>query len=294
MPKLLICGLFLAALATARADLLVLHSGASGASAGHVARFDEVTGVARREFGHDNEGMLALAVSARGDIYVSADILGAGLIYRFDSAGKLAGKLVDATGTDFPALAVTRDGALWAVASIASPSDATPRRIELFRFDRDGTSRHMPAAQVTEPRALAVGPDGNLYVADADRGVIRFDGLTGAFRAALGTPGANALAFGPDGNLYVASSGIANAVVRFDPSSGTLLDTFLPTGAAGMSAPRALAFGPDGDLYVTSACGAGTSQVLRFEGRSGIFLGVIATERAPQAPTGVAFVETAG
>jgi streptogramin lyase len=281
MPKLLLCVVLLAALTPARADLLVLHSGASGASAGHVARFDPATGDARRAFGHDNEGMLALAVSAGGDVYVSADILGAGLIYRFDRTGKLVAKLADVAGTDFRALAFARDGSLWALASVVDASDPSVRRTHLVRFSGDDRLVHLPAGESTEPRALAVGADGDLYVADASAGVLRFDGATGAFRGALGTPGASALAFGPDGKLYVASATTANAVLRFDAATGAFLDTFVVAGTAA----RGLAFGPDGNLFVASA-----GEVLRFDGRSGAFLGVFVARRPGEVPAALAFL----
>src|SRR5947209_5643352 len=86
------------------AELLALYPGSPGS--GLVARFDPATGAEMRPFGHDNEGLLALCVDAHNDIYVSADILGAGLIYRFDRAGRLRAKVADVNGTDFSALAI--------------------------------------------------------------------------------------------------------------------------------------------------------------------------------------------
>jgi streptogramin lyase len=279
MPKLLLCGALLVTLTTARADLLVLHTGASGASAGHVTRFDPA-GAALRAFGHDNEGLLALAVSPGGDIYVSADILGAGLIYRFDRAGKFVAKLADVAGTDFSALALARDGSLWALASVVDASDASLRRTQLVHFEPDGRMVRLPAGEATAPRALAIGPNGDLYVADAAAGVLRFDGTTGAFRGALGTPGANALAFGSDGKLYVAGAA-ANSVLRFDAATGDFVDAFATTATIA----RGLAFGPDGNLFVASA-----GEVLRFDGQSGAFLGVFARQRPGEVPAALAFL----
>jgi DNA-binding beta-propeller fold protein YncE len=134
------------------------------------------------------------------------------------------------------------------------------------------------------------------------------------------------LAFGPDGNLYVANANFTNSgtfpagnIVRFEgpggPSPGALLGTFVSAGSGGLSTPDAgLLFGPDGsndgklDLYVASAVASfgaadgkvqfvaapGTSEVLRYDGTTGAFKGAFAAGDSGglEFPTFMTFTET--
>jgi CSLREA domain-containing protein len=63
---------------------------------------------------------------------------------------------------------------------------------------------------------------------------------------------ARALAIGDDGLVYVADAD-GDQVVRYDPVHDTLVDVFVAAGSGGLSHPRGLAFGPDGNLVVASA-----------------------------------------
>ncbi|HEV7731219.1 MAG TPA: choice-of-anchor Q domain-containing protein [Candidatus Binatia bacterium] len=99
--------------------------------------------------------------------------------------------------------------------------------------------------------ALAIGPEGDLYVADFTGNEIRaFDGTSGAPRGVfvgsnLATNGGmskpDGMAFGPDGHLYVASSG-SGAVLRYHGFSGAFLDAFIPKGTGGLLVPHAIGF----------------------------------------------------
>ncbi len=134
-----------------------------------------------------------------------------------------------------------------------------------------------------QPRQLIFGPDGNLYVGDLTFGpngqegrIMKFDGTTGATLLEIGGPsGSTSLAyprgldFGPDGNLYVSSSS-SGEVLRFDPNTGALIDTFVPAGTGGLTAPTGLVFGPDGDLYVVDRVG---SVVRKYDATTGAYLG---------------------
>ena len=128
---------------------------------------------------------------------------------------------------------------------------------------------------VDDPAGLAFGPDGNLYVASSSSPgeVSRFNGSTGAAIGAsfgsgqLSNP--EGLTFGPDGNLYVAG-GDTKSVLRYNPTTGAFIDTFVPAGSGGLTSARGVVFGPDGNLYVTSF---GTGQVLRYNGTTGALLG---------------------
>ena len=117
-----------------------------------------------------------------------------------------------------------------------------------------------------EPLGLAIGSNGNLYVAISTSAVYQYTPAGalvggGAF-VAVGSGGLNdakGIAFGPDGDLYVVSK-YTNSVLRYDGATGAFLGTFASTG---LSNPADLAFGPDGDLYVSSY---GNSGVYRYDG----------------------------
>jgi hypothetical protein len=178
-----------------------------------------------------------------------------------------------------------------------------------------------------QPISLAFGPYGDLYVGDLTGvpfgsigRVLRYDGATGAPLPAPGGDGAvfasapaliinpRALGFGPDGHLFVAQGvpiygpgdGPTDAILRFEGATGALaathLDgTFIPDDAAqsgGLDEPLDLTLGPDGQLYVASFR---TSSVLRYDARTGAFLGtfVAAGSGGLQFPTCLTFHATA-
>jgi sugar lactone lactonase YvrE len=125
---------------------------------------------------------------------------------------------------------------------------------------------------LSSPKDLTLGPDGNLYVANGDSSILRYNASTGSLIGtfvAAGSGGLNnpyGLTFGPDGSLYVSSRGTDNAIRCYNGTTGAFIDAFVPTGADGLSQPAGITFGADGNLYVVSN---GTSSVLRFEGPLG-------------------------
>jgi hypothetical protein len=131
------------------------------------------------------------------------------------------------------------------------------------------------------------------------------------------------IAVGPDGNLYVASGGWGGnggivglaAVLRYEgPASpdnlspGTFLGTFVQPGSGGLNSPFGLVFGPDGngdgrpDLYLSTwlAHGTdfkakkGTSGILRYDGVTGSFIDAFVPFGSPgmDNPGYFAFTET--
>lgn len=278
MARLLVFLLALGGATLVRADLLVLQADAPGP--GLIARVDVATGVARPSFGHDNEGLLALCVDAKGDIFASADLLGAGLIYRFAADGRLQEKVADVPGTDFRALAVGPDGSVYGLAFATDAAEAQKRPPTIVRFPRRGAPRVF-ARELVAPRAMAFDAEGNLFVADDAQGVVRFDGRTGASLGPLTSREISALAFGGDGQLYAVDAR-TQAVLQLDARSGAALATIVP----GEVGARALAFGPEGDLYAATRSG-----VLRFEARSGAYRGVLDAGAFRVAPHALAFVE---
>jgi hypothetical protein len=68
-----------------------------------------------------------------------------------------------------------------------------------------------------------------------------------------------AVVIGPDGLLYVSNepdpaTGLGGDVLRFDPSSGKLVDVYIHDlgGVGKLNRPEGICFGPDGNLYLTS------------------------------------------
>ena len=73
---------------------------------------------------------------------------------------------------------------------------------------------------------------------------------------------------GPDGYLYVASL-LTDSVLRYDGTTGDLVDEFIAPGSGGLDSPQSLAFDSDGDLYV---CSYATDSVIRYDGTTGTLI----------------------
>ena len=164
-------------------------------------------------------------------------------------------------------------------------------------------------AHLYAPTALALAPDGSIYIADTGSHVIRQIGPDGIIRTVAGTPKftdwtdepprdlrkgyegqgyegdgdlatkakfnePTAIALGPDGSLYIADTdnhrirrvgpdGIITTVAGGGVAAKLDKDSFLgdggPATKAQLSRPAGLAVGPDGSLYIYDGCYSGES-----------------------------------
>lgn len=167
-----------------------------------------------------------------------------------------------------------------------------------------------PAAPTVVPRspgALAVGPNGNLYIADDGSNQILERSRDGAFTVvASGLHQPEGMAFAPDGTLYVADSGSLR-VLSIAP--GGRISTVAGNGRAGwvesgtpalkatLSWPADVAFAPNGRLVIAAdrevleLSAAGT--LVRLAGNrhyGGVYgIGGPARNAAADSPNGIAF-----
>jgi hypothetical protein len=147
---------------------------------------------------------------------------------------------------------------------------------------------------LSKPSGMALGPDGNLYVASsATNQILRFNGTTGTFMNVFVAAGAGGLqnpsgiTFGPDGALYV-SSFDTDQVLRYNGTTGAFTSAFVSAAAGGLDGPGTLVFGTDNFLYVVSQ---NTDNVLRYTANNGSFdkIFVAAGTGGLNTPSGMTF-----
>ncbi|ADH85039.1 YD repeat protein [Desulfurivibrio alkaliphilus AHT 2] len=143
-------------------------------------------------------------------------------------------------------------------------------------FSGDGGSA--VEARLDRPHAVAIGPDGSIYIADTYNHRIRRVGTDGIITTIAGTGyrgfsgdggpadearlfGPIAVAIGPDGSIYIADT--YNHRIRRVGTDG-IITTVAGTGSLGysgdggpateasFSTPSGITFGPDGSLYIAA------------------------------------------
>lgn len=80
-----------------------------------------------------------------------------------------------------------------------------------------------------------------------------------------------------------------NNIVAYSQAAGISLGEFIPAGRGGLHDPDDLAIGPDGKLYVSSGADPESSAILRYDRRTGAFLGVFASGHGLHRPYGMVF-----
>src|SRR5689334_4596363 len=138
-------------------------------------------------------------------------------------------------------------GPAWADCPGATPSTSCPYTGAALVGARDG-------GVLRFPQAVAVGPDGSVYVGDQGSHVVQVFGPDGAFRRAIGSAGTRSgeltsvggLAVAGDNSVLVADG--SNRIMRFDQSGSPITSW----GGSGSALGR-FAFGAGGG----NAAGAG-------------------------------------
>ena len=127
-----------------------------------------------------------------------------------------------------------------------SGSRDTKAPIPLCRVKADGTQEPVPV-EIANPTALAVGPDGAMFVSSRfDGNVYRLDPHDRAelYASELGVP--TGLAVTSDGSLFVGDR--SGSILRVSPDKRVETFASLPSSVAAFH----LAMGPDGALYVAA------------------------------------------
>ncbi|MBX6771435.1 MAG: TIGR03663 family protein [Chloroflexi bacterium] len=137
------------------------------------------------------------------------------------------------------------------------------------------------ALQFNAPKGIAIGPDGNLYIADSQNHRVEVVSPNGTFIRAWGSQGTGAgqfnepwgIAVAPDGHVYVADTW-NHRIQEFD-ATGHFIRAFgsTPVGQPGLNpgqfyGPRAIAIDSQGNLYITDT---GNKRVEKFSS-TGTFL----------------------
>jgi len=170
-------------------------------------------------------------------------------------------------------LVVLSGSLLWADGSLYV-SDASLDTVQVFDSVTGAfTGSLTPTGGWGSPTGIAVGSNGDVYVADSTDNVVDQFSANGNFLGTFigtGLVAPSGLTFGPDGNLYVANFGPGNDsyISRFNASGNPVDGTPFVPSSTGLYDPGAIAFGTDGNLYITDSSNGALDKVI---GTTGAF-----------------------
>ncbi len=124
---------------------------------------------------------------------------------------------------------------------------------------------------IAYPVGLAMGADGNVYVADKNNyDVLEYNGATGALISTFVTPNSSAyqlygISFGPNGNLFGADI-LNNSIDEFNGKTGAYMGQFVASGANGLNSPGDVLFSHN-VMYVSN----GDNTVLAYNATTGAY-----------------------
>jgi streptogramin lyase len=175
-----------------------------------------------------------------------------GNLWYSDYNGKKIGRVTPTgTITTFPVdraptgIADGPDKSIWFVGN-ENPQPNPQGTAKIVNRTFAGVITEFPLAGVTNPLALVVGSDGNLWFTDdggSQVGRVTPSGTLTLFPRG-GSTFPTGIAAGPDGNIWFTERA-ANTIVRMTPTGDATTFT-VPTAA---SSPRGIAAGPDGNLW---------------------------------------------
>ena len=183
-------------------------------------------------------------------------------IAKYSTGGVFSGEYNDAVASGLfgllPAVSVDASGDVY----VADNGGALGYGWRVSKFDASGNYMYIHFGDsVTNPllgiAAIAVGPNGDVYVAEGDR-IARYHPATSAHASysLAGTPWSlptlqnqSAIAVAPDGSVFVADTSAPAHVVKLD-SSGHILTSWTGGGGSLFSEPLGIAIAPNGHVIV--------------------------------------------
>jgi hypothetical protein len=202
----------------------------------------------------------AVDIAADGTIYVADSYYGIRVV---DADGNVTGTITNNSITGIDDMALAADGTIWTISSFentVSHLAADGSLISSFGEVGSGPGQFGDFA----PVSFDIGPDGNLYVLDAQTvsdtetatRIEVFD-ADGNFVREFSTDPANTgnrssfaeIAVAPDGNIYMAD--FFSGVTIFDPQGSIFAEAFA-ADVLGFNSVAAMGFGADGSVYLAT------------------------------------------